>query len=257
MPSLRELQTGFMEAVFTPGDHITAEHIRCDDLPANERMNLYRNNVITNLRNALQAIYPVVFRLVGPGFFKQTAEAYIRRHPSTSGDVNDYGDAFGSFMAAWPPAAPLPYLPDTARLEWQVQQVFHAAEHAALPGERLAGIPAERYGELHFRLHPAVRLFESDYPVHRIWQVNQDDYAGNSGVDLSEGGVHLLIQRSTALIELQPLTAGVWALLQSLATGERFGKACEAAFRAEPAFDLAGVLQACIDNQVLVDVSLD
>ena len=257
MPSLRELQTDFVDAVFTLGDHDVTGHICSDGLHANERMNIYRRNVSTNLRNALQAIYPVVFRLVGPGFFNHAAGAYLRRHPSVSGDLNDYGGAFGRFLAAWPPAATLSYLPDTARLEWQVQQVFHAAEHAGLPGERLAGVAAERYAALRFHLHPAVRLFESAYPVHRIWQVNQDGYAGDHTVDLSEGGVRLLIQRNAELIELQPLSAGVWALLQSFARGHRFEDACEAAFRAEPGFDLAGVLQALIDNQVLVHVSLD
>jgi hypothetical protein len=257
MPSLRELQTDFMDAVFTHGDHAVAGSICSDGLPVNECINIYRRNVSTNLRNALQAIYPVVFKLVGPGFFHHAAETYVRRHPSVSGDLNDYGGAFWRFLAAWPPAATLPYLPDTARLEWQVQQVFHAAEHAGLPGERLAGVAAERYGALHFHLHPAVRLFESAYPVHRIWQLNQDGYAGDHTVELSEGGVRLLIQRNAELIELQPLPAGAWVLLQSLATDRCLGEACDAAFRAEPAFDLAGVLQACIGNQVLVDASLD
>ncbi len=257
MPSLRELQMDFVDAVFTHGDHIVDEHICPVGLPASERMNIYRHNVSTNLRNALQAIYPVVFRLVGSGFFHHAAEAYLRRHPSVSGDVNDYGGVLGEFLAAWPPAAALPYLPDTAHLEWEVQEVFHAAEHACLPVERLAGIPAERYGDLRFHLHPAVRLFESAYPVHRIWQVNQDGYAGDPTVDLSEGGVRLLIQRNAELIELQPLRAGSWALLQSLAADRRFGEACEAAFRAEPAFKLENALQDCIDRQVLVDISLD
>ena len=56
----------------------------------------------------------------------------------------------------------------------------------------LAQVPAEQQGELHFQLHPAARLLESVFPILRIWQVNQDDYAGDPSVDLTAGGLKLL-----------------------------------------------------------------
>jgi hypothetical protein len=44
-------------------------------------------------------------------------------------------------------------------------------------------------------LPPYMRLLQSPYPVHRIWQVNQPEWQGDDAVSLNEGGVNLLIHR--------------------------------------------------------------
>ena len=49
-------------------------------------------------------------------------------HPSRSGDLNDYGEDFADFLADYPHARELSYLPDVARLEWLVQIVYYAAD---------------------------------------------------------------------------------------------------------------------------------
>jgi hypothetical protein len=95
-------------------DHAT--RTRCD------RIAIYRRTVFANYRNALAATYPVVKRLVGAPFFNTAVDSYVHAHPSASGDLNVYGDAFGDFLAAYPHAANLPYLPDVARLEWAIDE---------------------------------------------------------------------------------------------------------------------------------------
>ena len=45
---------------------------------AARRVQVYRNNVRTNLTGALKSIYPVVEKLVGDGFFNYTAAEYIK-----------------------------------------------------------------------------------------------------------------------------------------------------------------------------------
>src|SRR2546423_667622 len=75
---------------------------------------VYRRNVLANLRGALAATYPVVARLVGSAFFDEAARRYALACPSASGDLNDYGASFADFLERYEQARSLAYLPDVA-----------------------------------------------------------------------------------------------------------------------------------------------
>ena len=256
MLSLRELQTRFVEDIFAAGVAAGDGYIRSDGINASPRIDIYRNNVFSNYREALSAVYPVVESLVGEAFFRQAADSYIGAYPSTSGDLNDYGADFAGFLASFPPAAQLTYLPDVARLEWLAEAVFHEADHAPLPLSKLAAVSAERYGELHFTLHPACRIFESAYPVARIWQVNQPDWQDDCSVDLATGGCRLLVCRENFVVVVKPLTGGEFALLNTLADQAGIAAAYELACAEQADFELDVFLQTMIGMGILVDVDL-
>lgn len=239
MPALHELQRRFAAAVLDGDDGGFERHIRAAGLSGERRLQVYRNNSRLGLTGALEAVYPVVRRLVGEGFFRYAAAEYIARHPSRSGDLHEYGGLLPEFLESFEPAAGLAYLPDVARLEWSYHQVFHAARHAPLDPMVLARVPAARQGDLRFRLHPAARLLESFFPILRIWRSNQEDSGDATPVDLAEGGVKLLVFRPESLdIEFQPLEDGEFHLLRALSEGCAFAAACERAMAAQPDFDL-------------------
>lgn len=253
MRSLRELQFGFAEAIFGQEANDFAQEVVVDGLSSGRRLAIYRNNVFGRLTETLQAVYPVVQRLVGEGFFKFAAAEYISHYPSQSGDLHHYGLEFAGFLANFPPAAELSYLPDVAHLEWACHEVFHEADHGPLPLKQLQAVPPERYGDLKFRLHPAAQLIASLFPIHRIWEVNQPGYSGDQTVDLAIGEVRLLVKRSGRVAELNVLTSGEWCFLSTLADGCSFGEACETAFAAEPSFDLESALRRRVADLTLVD----
>ena len=167
------------------------------------RFEVYRASVEANLRHALRDTYPVVNRLVGEDYFGQVARAYLRAHPSRSGDIHAFGAE--SFLAAQDSAEDFPYLPDVARLEWLAHQAFHAADAESLTIAALADLQSESYGSL--CLLPTVRMMRSEFPVHRIWQVNQENWAGGTVVRLEEGGVRLAVSRVGLDVVLLPLEA--------------------------------------------------
>jgi hypothetical protein len=255
MASLRELQTGFADAVLAKDSTGFFREVISDGLSAERRLDVYRHNVFGRLTNALRLTYPMFHRLVGEGYFRRAAAAYIHERPSTSGDLTWFGDAFPAFLTKYPSAGELPYLPEIARLEWLCHESYHAAEHAPLMLERLANLPLKRYESLRFTLHPACRLFTSRYPVHRIWEICQPEYTGNDMVDLASGGVHLLIERVGLRVVPQPLGKGEFALLQAFASGQRFATACAAALETEPGIDLSDSLRRFVVNAIVVDFS--
>jgi hypothetical protein len=190
------------------------------------RFEVYRASFEANLGNALRDTYPVVNRLVGEDYFSQVARAYLRAHPSRSGDLHAFGAEFESFLAAQDSAEDFPYLPDVARLEWLAHQAFHAADVEPLTLSALAELPSDAYGDL--CLLPSARLMHSEFPVHRIWQVNQESRAGDAVVRLEEGGVRLAASRVGLEIVLLPLEAEADELARALFEHGSLDAACEA-----------------------------
>jgi hypothetical protein len=242
MRALRDLQAGFAAAVFEEDDGGFAVEVRDGRFHGERLLQIYRHNSFASLTRALEAVYPVVARLVGDGFFRYAADRYIRQHPSTSGNLHDFGDRFAAFLEAFEPAATLPYLADVARLEWAWHSVFHAAGHATLSLDQLAAVPGALHDRLVFVLHPATQLLVSDYPVLAIWQANQPD-AEEQTIDLTAAGVRLLVFRHGLDVEFRTLGTGEYQLLRACAEGRCFAAACAAALAADPDFNLPGTLQ--------------
>ena len=253
MPSLRELQVAFARDIFDAAAEDAAQYVKPGRFPAARHLQVYRNNVFSSLTGALQAVFPVIERLVGDGFFRYAAHTYIHQHPPVSGNLHDFGRAFADFLAGFAPAQALPYLADVAHLEWAWHAAFHAPDHPSLALDALAGVAPEHHGAIRFLLHPAARLLASDYPVLRIWQVNQPDNADVDSVDLSAGGVRLLVTRRGLAVEIEPVADSDYALLHAIAAGRSLRHATDAALAVLPAFDLPPALHRYVASNTLVD----
>ena len=249
---LRDLQADFAAALFDERPEMSAR-VRAGRFPAAQHLQVYRNNVVESLTGALRAVYPVVEKLVGDGFFRYAVHEYLRAHRPRSGNLHDFGDAFAGFLAGFAPAAQLPYLPDVARLEWAWHQAFHAADAPAFDLARLGAVPAGQHSSLRFVLHPSARLLESDFPIVRIFEINQDGYDGDARVDLAEGGVHALVIRRGLTVYVEALASGEAGLFTALDKQQPLGVAMQAALTAQPDFDLAGTLAGHLRRGTLVD----
>ena len=256
---LREWQCRFADTIIAGGD-ASAALIRDGKLSAARRIEVYRHNVFSNLRGALKDVYPVTLRIVGEAFFSCAADRYVRETPSTSGDLNQFGRKWPDFLAAYPPVCELPYLPDVARLEWAWHECFHAADALPLDLSCLAAFEPERHGALVFRLHPAVRLLTSAYPLVRIWQVNQVDFIGDMAIDWSQDGDALLVRRDGfdeaegVAVTIQALPAGAWQFLRGLQQGFVLASAVSAAIETDDSFDLPPFLSWCVQSRVIAEV---
>ena len=197
-------------------------------------------------------------RLVGIPFFNAAVDAFVKAHASTSGDLNAYGEAFGAFLAAYPPAAGLPYLPDVAKLEWAVDEAGRAPDFDPSPANVLAafgGVPPERLPAIRVVVAPSCRLVASAYPILHLWQVNQNGYTGDDRASLEEGADALLVRRDPDGVSLARIGAGEHAWIEALAAGAPLGAAIDAAQDADPTFDLASVLHARIADATIAGIA--
>ena len=252
MPRLRKLQQQFSETLFNPSAEKVLDHIFSGAFDAGQRTQIYRNNVATGFTEALRAVYPVVERLVGEGFFLYAANEYANRYPSVSGNLHSYGTEFASFLSTFEPAQGLKYLPDIAKMEWCYHEVYHERDADYLDLEALSQIDPARYGSLRFELNPASRLMQSTFPILDIWRVNQEGYKGDQTVDLQSGGIQLLLLRNGEEIEFHPLSAAEYEMLAHMHQGRKLNECLDMAVSIDQGFNLNQVITKYVTNKTLV-----
>jgi len=207
------------------------------------RLGIYRGNLHANWRCALQSSHPVLRQLVGDEFFDALAVRYGRAQPAQDPDLNRFGAGLAGFLAGFAPAAELPYLPDMARLEWLVHESFYApdaAEGLVHPATLLAGMDPQAFEAGRAILHPSLRLYASEWATVPLWQAHQP--GGPAFPDAMAAGSQALAWRPQFEVRVDALGAAEHAALASLAAGETFGAALDAAFALDEDFDVAAHL---------------
>lgn len=252
MPTLRRLQFGIRLAVLGGDPSEVASAIRSDGIDPLARLSVYRTTVMTSLREALEATFPVVSALVDPRFFAYAADAFIKQSPPSGPVLFEYGAAFADFLAAFPPCAGLPYLPDVARLEWAVAGALHADDMQPIEPQILGRLPASDSAGLRLKFHPSHRLLDSSWPVDSIWEAHQPGADANTTIDLDGGAVRLEVFRRDEQIVLRRLDPAAFAFRQAVAAGRCLEGATEVALAVDPFFDLLLTLRTLLrDGQVV------
>lgn len=236
MTSLRETQKAFMQALFGKSPERFEALIHDGEFPAKNLTQVYRNNLFISLSEALAAVYPIVQKLVGEPFFGYLADAYIHQHPSTSGDIHDFGGMLPNFISSFPACDGLPYLADVAALEWAWHEVFHEKADPPLDLSRLAKVPPDETPRLRFLCQTASRLLHSRFPVLDIWLANQRD--SKEKIDLDSGETWLAVVQ----FDLEPVCVALaeeeYEFLQFITDGLSLDEAARRITTKVPDFDL-------------------
>ena len=112
------------------------------------------------------------------------------------------------------------------------------------------------HAALRFKLHPAARLIQSDFPLLRIWQVNQPAFAGDMAVDWDVLGDTLLLHREITdgvAVLIKRLTLGEHAFLRALQEHATLDAAVSAAVSVDATFELQSFLLGAFQSGVIVD----
>jgi hypothetical protein len=219
--------TPFAAALLDPGLPVPPGLTGPSGRPAGRRFAVYRNNVAVGLRRALEEGFPTVRAILGDDFFAAMVQVFLRAHPPASPRLWEYGADLPAFLADFPPAAHLGYLPDVARLDLAMRHSYHAADSVPLPAAALA-LPPDRLMAARVTLAPALRLIRSDWPLWSIWQFH------HGGPPPQPGGQDVAVFRPAFDPEPACLPPGGGAFLQALAEGGTLAQAIDAAGPGHP-----------------------
>lgn len=218
------------------------------------RFAVYRNNVTVSLVDALAATYPVLQALVGDAFFRAMAREFVRGNPPRSRILAFYGLGLADFVAAFPPAATVPYLGDVARLEMARVQAYHAADVLPLAPEALQAALAdpETLMSLQLVLHPSVQVIESPFAIFSLWAAHQG-VGSLASVD-PEVAQTALVYRQGLEVDTLELAVGVGRFISALNAGETLVDAAGMASH-DPAFDLIQALALLLRLQLITHIT--
>jgi hypothetical protein len=250
-PPFDQRQREFAAALLNPELPIPAGLRGPDGEAGAKRFNVYRNNIVAGLCEALQAAFPATHRIVGDAFFAAMSRVYVSREPPRSPVMLRYGAGFADFIGSFEPAAAVPYLRDVARLERAWAEAWHAAEATPLDASALTHIAPEQFCDMRVVLHPSVRVVRSRFPVVSIWQMNIDDGVPRA-IDLDANGEDALIARPCAEVEVRTLAPGAAAFIEALEEDASAVDATTIALADDTAFDLSGTLSILIAAGAIV-----
>ena len=219
-PTLLELQCAVRQDLLGLADGDSSGYVVPDGQAPQARLAIYRNTANSTLLAALRLTYPAVQALVGSEFFEGAARRFIEQCPPSSAHLDSYGESFPDFLAQMPEAASLAYLPDTARLEWAVNQVLHAPDGKALDLRRLEQLDEADIQAVRFLPSPAAQLLESCFPVDAIWHavLSRDDNA-LADINLDADPVWLYVHRGASGVAVDRVAKEQWRFTAALLAG--------------------------------------
>ena len=217
-----------------------------------ERFAVYRNNVFASLIDALTERFAATSAVVGDEFFRAMARIYVQQSPPANEVLYEFGGDFPQFIAAFPPAASLPWLADLARLEVLWSQSWAAADAPTLAFDAFNGLTPEDLLAARIVPHPSMRLLRSNTPVASLWQAHQTADQDLSTIQWRAENV--LITRPAAQVQLTQLAAGVAAFAEGLSTGDTVEVAAVAALNTCPDFEIGPALAGLINNGFAMEV---
>ncbi len=203
-------------------------------------LSAYRSNGAAIAARSLAAAFPTVAQLVGAESFDALAAAFWHAHPPVCGDLAEHGAELPAFIAADAQLADVPWLADSARLDWAVHRAEASAD-AAEAGAGLDRLATEDPATLCLRLQPGTALIGSRWPVATLWQAHRssaDDRFAAVREALAEGrGEAALVWRAGWCAQVTALPVADAAFTQALLAGRPLAAALDAAsadFNFEP-----------------------
>lgn len=228
MLSLYDIQKQFIDGLQSES-HPVLNHIRqSNKLTAAEHLAIYQNSIVGAKQKVLKEIYPVCNKLISDDFFIAMINQYIPETDSQSPDIGHYGQSLPEFIAEFKPAQSLPYLSDVARLELAWHQLYSAPIPKGIDFEKLSQCYIEHGEKIIFQLAPNSTLISSRYPIHLIWEVNQDHYAGEQTIVLPENAqFNLFIWRKGLEMRIDLLDRPEWQVLSWMQAKYSLGDICQ------------------------------
>ena len=219
MKSLHSIQRASLAAFVEGNENIAKQLFVGKHIAIAARNAVYQNNHRQIFRNALRTTFGVTEALVGDSCFRSLCIEYARTRPSSSGDLQDFGQDFPSMLDALYAAGEFRYLGDVARLEQAIEACLLGPHLAAIDPQEIAAIPAHQLHSTQFLLAPSLQVVESNFPILSIWRSHQR--AEEASLRSDAEGERVLLVRGTIDVQMSicsELTAQLIKPLQSKLT---------------------------------------
>ena len=234
----------FRAALFDPDLAVPESLLDGEARPAGKRFDVYRNNVVMSLKEALSESFPVIEKLLGAQNFSSLAGLFVRAHPPQDPRMMLFGEAFPAFLEGFEPLKHLGYLGDVARLELAQRQSYHAADASPIDPAIFGELPPEQLAIANVAFAPALRLVRSPWPILDIWHFNMTEGAAKPSATAQD----VLITRLEFDPAMHDLPLGSADFIEQLIRGDKLGPSLDCVQEKHSNFDFTALLGLLIQN---------
>ncbi len=252
-------QEAFSRALLEPGLAVPEELKQLRNATstqtATKRFDVYRNNVVTTLVDALRESFPTVRALVGDEFFAAVCRSYLDVELPSTPVLFQYGYGFGAFLDGFPPVRDrVPYLGDVARLEYARLQAYHSQDAEPLGIDTLSQIDPALVARVRLVPHPSLAIVKSDFPVVSLYGATNGLLDADQ-VDMTVGETALVI-RPALVVNTALLPEDGVSFLEALIKGNSLAQAAELATQTYEMFDLSMHLSSLFQEGAFISIEL-
>jgi hypothetical protein len=225
MRSLKALQTDFQAYVLRQQAGIQAEILGTQAVTVDTRLDIYRHGYYLRLLEVLGIDYPGLRHLLGDHEFELLVRRYSDAQPSTFRSLRWYGDQLAAFLKTTAPYAKQPLLTEMADFEWHLMAAFDATDAPVVAVETMTTIPMERWAEMYFTIHPAVKRLALQWNITALWHAY--DAAKKVQPECFPAPIAYVIWRQEYDVQFCSLSVEAAYLLDAMAARQCFGAICE------------------------------
>ncbi len=181
-----------------------------------ERLSIYRNNILENLTNNLKITYPGIWKLIGDECARGLSLSYIHHfsHLTSRGKINEFGSALPKYISSFPSLKHLTYLADFAKLEWLKNLSMDAENEKIITENDFAKIDLKNIENYHFIFNSSVCFLQSKFPLMQIQNLLENE--NTSSVSFNKDKTYLILYRFKGQVVTSSVCASIWHFLHNL-----------------------------------------
>lgn len=240
--NLKQTQTLFLKSIFD-----TSTNTNFIKSPmAEERMAIYRNTIMENMRNSLELTYPGIWKLIGNECGNMAACIFCSEESNLpkEGCIDFWGEKFPAFLASKEEFKNLPYIEDYGLYEWLKHLSYIGHSEEAKHISELEKYNEEESNYLCFEFQKSAFLFSSKYPIDKIEEMLSNP--NSQGFEMRESESFALITKNQTLW----IDESYYRFIQALQI-HNIAEAYNAAFQIDNEFDLALALNFLFEKELI------
>lgn len=257
---LPKLQADFRRALSTQEPSALADviaHIKpSGTVPADDRLSVYRANVLQGLVDILLSHYPQTARLLGEENFRVLAREFAINNLADDEDLNLYHPGLPDFLRRHASLTAHRYVASMATADWARHQAARTRLLPPLNPQDLATV-AHTAAMASFapRLQPSCQIVQSPHPLSELWDfIERAPSDPTLSLRLSLDVEAWLFWQRRDGVQAWQLSPAALALLTALQQGATLASAAEQALTVDMNFDLPKFLAEALRGEIFISM---
>ncbi len=231
-------QKEFSSALFNSKIQTPRGVINPDGTQATKRFDIYRNNVVSGLIEAMRDGFPLCEKIVGTEFFAAMAKEYVTANPPQTPLMYEYGEDFADYIHNFKPANSVPYLADIARVEWFKRKAYFAADTNSTNPTWFQSLSETQLLNTRGELPSDLFTVDSQFPIHDIWLKTVE----NLNKAIAARSQCILISRPADIVNVSLAPSGMHQFIIYLQQNHTIEGAVSATLQDRPDADIPNIL---------------